>query len=396
MIVITLYALLLPFSSTFTMHTAPWLLLFFWIMENRFEEKMHIIFNSKPILFLLLFFLINILSLLWSDNISHGLKMLKTYFAFLMPFLIIVTSLKKQHISFFIVSFLFAMFISEISSFGVFFEWWNINNTSSHDPSPFINHIHFGIFLVVTSVILLKYIIDPLQSKNLKLFLSVFLLFTVVVLFINAGRTGQIVFIAGIFVFLISQYGFDWKKISISIISLVILFTFAYSMSPVFNKRVNAIVASVPQIQNGNYNVELGYRLALKIASVPVIGDHIITGTGIGDEMDVFHSESTRLKSITTIFPHLHDQYLQILLQTGLLGFIPFLMFIISLFREKYFDHTYRSVLFGTLGIFLLASVADLTLRTTLAALFSFTFALFYTAAKMEPVKEDIIDQKKI
>ena len=140
----------------------------------------------------------------------------------------------------------------------------------------------------------------------------------------------------------------------------------------------------------------MGYRLALKIASVPLIGNHFIIGTGIGDEMDVFHRESTRLKSVTETFGHLHDQYLQILLQTGLLGFIPFLMFIISLFREKYFDHTYRSVLFGTLGIFLLASVADLTLRTTLAALFSFTFALFYTAAKMEPVKEDIIDQKKI
>jgi len=121
-ILFILYAGLLPFSNAFDTHTAPYLIMLFWILEGKFKEKLDI-FKSYPALVLLtLFFAISALSFIWSNNFYSAKRELGYYFVLFSIFTAISTSIKAKYIKIAIYIFLISMFISEIYSYGIFFD----------------------------------------------------------------------------------------------------------------------------------------------------------------------------------------------------------------------------------------------------------------------------------
>jgi len=378
-ILFVVYALLLPFSNAFSTDTGPYLLLFFWIMEGDFGRKLAKIRSEKVVWFLLIFFFINLLSMLWTTDIKEGIYILKFYFAITVVFVTFYTSMKERYLLPIIFAFLIAMFISEIVSYGVFLEWWTTKHSSPSMPTPFMHHVPYSIFLVVTIFLLIGQILNRRISLPLRIFEAIFLLSATANLFINGGRTGQLAFIFGLFVFVWSYFGTKFKYLFITVFVLASLFFAAYRFSPIFQNRVHQAVSDIQKIQNNNLNSSWGSRIAMKIVSFDILKEHPFIGVGVGDTRNAYrealeHPEFKKY-TFTKNVHHVHDQYLQIALQAGLLGLIPFILFIYLLFTAKYKNLLSKSTLFAVLTVFIFSFSADVPLGNYLSGLFAFVTA---------------------
>ena len=390
-VLFVVYALLLPFSNAFSTHTGPYLLLLFWVMEGDFGRKLAKIRSEKAVWFLLLFFLVNISSMLWTTNIHEGIYNLKFYFAITVVFITFYTSMKERYLLPTIFAFLIAMFISEIVSYGVFLEWWTTEHSSPSMPTPFMHHVPYSIFLVVTIFLLLGQILNKKISLTLRIFEAIFLLSATANLFINGGRTGQLAFIVGLFVFVWSYFGTKLKYLFITVLILSSLFFAAYRFSPVFHNRVHLAISDIQKIQNNNLNSSWGSRIAMKIVSFDILKQQSLIGVGVGDTRDVYREALKQPEfkkySFTRNAHHVHDQYLQIMLETGILGLIPFILFIWFLFMANYKNPLPKSTLLAILTVFVFSFSADVPLRNYLSGLFAFATA-FLLLRSQENISE--------
>ena len=380
------YALLLPFSNAFSTHTGPYFLLLFWVLEGNFKSKMEKIRSERTIWFLLLFFIVNIVSMLWTNNLVEGIYNLKFYFAITVVFVTFYTSLKERYALPVIVAFLLAMFISEIISYSIFFEWWSFKGVSPNMPTPFMHHVLYSIFLVVTIFILLGQILNKHISLGLRILEVIFLLSSTVNLFINGGRTGQLAFIFGLFVFVWFYFGAKVKYLFATFLILSSIFVIAYNFSPVFHTRVHQAVSDIKKIQNNDLRTSWGSRIAMKIVSFDIIKEYPIYGVGIGDTKDMYtqavQKESLRKFAFSNNPHHVHDQYLHITLQTGIVGLVLFLLFLWYLFRTELNNPLSKAALYAVLTVFIFAFFVDTPLRNYVCGLFAFVTAFLLNQAQ--------------
>jgi len=107
----------------------------------------------------------------------------------------------------------------------------------------------------------------------------------------------------------------------------------AYNASSLFESRVEAGKKDIERIVYQNdLHGSFGQRVGMNIIGFLTFKKSPLFGHGIGDDMDAYrktaNSKNIQQKIGIPIPEHVHDQYLQILLQTGLLGLFMFIMFI--------------------------------------------------------------------
>ncbi|WP_297524509.1 O-antigen ligase family protein [Sulfurovum sp.] len=387
--VFVLYAFLLPFSKAFPLFTAPYVILFLWLMEGGLSQKTAKLKSAKVICFLLLFFMFTVLSLLWTNDIYEGIQSLKYYFAITVVIIVFFTSVQKHFLKPILYAFLFSMFISEMISYGIYFEWWSINGKTSANPTPFMHHTIYSVFLVVTIFLLLIQLKDKSIPFKLKVFEFLFLLSSSTNLFINGGRTGQLALIFGTVSFVVIYYK---KKMYLlyAAVFLTVLFFSAYRVSPNFHQRADQALTDVVKIQEGNLQNSWGWRIMMKIVSYHIIEEHPLIGVGVGDVLDEYRHtlkrEELKKYDATKILQHLHDQFLQVTVETGFTGLAFFLLFLFYVFRSalNIRDPLIRAALFSILVIFIFSFFTDVPLKNFTGGLFAFIvgYLLNYTASE--------------
>ena len=242
-----LHSFAIPISKALTVLTTV-LIILLYILEGNFTEKIKILKQNKFILFLFLFLAFSLLSILWNPSSKYeALLYYKKYYHFLLiP--IMITSLKKEYISYIITAFLGAIAISEIMSYGIFFEIWKYKDVSPEYPTPFLGHIDYSVYLSFTLMILLSRVFRENILLKEKIFYILSFLLVTSNLFLNGGRTGQVLFIFALFLFLFLKIKNKLYSIIISSILLIsILFT-AYNLSPNFRNRSNLLMHDMQSI----------------------------------------------------------------------------------------------------------------------------------------------------
>ncbi|WP_353661222.1 O-antigen ligase family protein [Hydrogenimonas sp. SS33] len=389
-----LYAALLPFSYAFSIHTGPIFLLLLWLAEGNMRKKKKILLRNKAILFFLLFFIVHICSLLWSHHFHTALHTLKFYFTILVIISILYTSLQRSFIPYILIAFLLSMFVSEVLLYGVFFEWWHFKNASSANPSPIMHHIFYSIFVAVTILLLLWQIFNPKISYKIKILELFFLISTTTNLFLNGGRTGQLGFIFALFVFTINLFGFKKKYLLATSAILAILFISGYRLSPVFHAKVHQGVSDIQKMMHGDLNTSWGLRVAMKKVGFQIVKDHPLLGVGVGDVLATFQSylQKSKEKKYAFLFTvnHVHDQWLQILLQTGIIGLAFFILFLLHLFKIPFDDPLTKATFHAILTIFIVAFFTDVPLRNFTAALFGFIIGFFLAISRLHTHPEEV------
>jgi len=383
---LVVFAFLLPVSTPMT-NAVMALLILLWLLEGNWKEKIRRLTDSKAFLAYISFVVFIGLSLLWSGSIDGGFsthaKNAVTFFFsyYVFGFMIIpilMTSLKKGYISYLFSAFLLAMLLSEVMSWGIFMEWITYKNISPQDPSPFMHHTFYSIFLAVTIFILLT---QFFQTKVLlyKVLAGIFLFSAMINLFLNGGRLGQLAFFIALLTFIYLRYKITLKSVGLSFALIIGVFMLAYTMSPVFKTRMDLSLVSLKKISVGDYNSSWGIRTNILIVAKEVVKEQPFLGTGIGNARTIFLEKSKQFPQ-TGFFSnlkHLHNQYMQILVETGIVGLLLFLLFLLLLVQLDLEKEQFIFMM-AVVVIFLVGFVGEpLFFSRKPYLLFNFLIALF-------------------
>ena len=336
------------------------LLILFWVTDRR-DYKREFKDINKIFFLMVIFFLYIAISSFWSDASTKEIFIgIKKYWYFI-PIFIIFKYIKKEYITYVVSFFLLGMLISEFLSYGVIFSFWKIRFATQANPSIFLHHIQYGIFLALTAIILF---FKGFYDKNSKMRVVYFLFFITVTLnlFLNIGRTGYIVFLVTLVLTLTRIYKFRVKAVLTILITTIFSIILVYSISSNFRTRVHQGTVDMQKLTTkDDYNTSIGSRFALWVAAEEIWVKNPLFGVGVAEHIDKknkFAKENKKFEFLSKI-KHFHNTFLEILTQFGLVGLSLFL-YILYLISQIPIKNRFVNILkISLLSIFILGNFAD-------------------------------------
>ncbi|MEN4054238.1 O-antigen ligase family protein [Sulfurimonas sp. NWX79] len=375
--VLIAYAFSFPVSKAAT-NLFEVLAILLWIIEGNWREKWQL--YKTNLLSIAVFSLIgfSLLSIVWHGNAETTFRYVAKYRHLLVIF-VFYSSFDTKYTKQIISAFLAAMFISELMSYAIFFEWIHYKNISPTDPSPFMSHMTYSTVLAFTISLLLVMLFYEDHLKY-KLFYIFFFLSATINLFVNGGRSGQVIYIVLIFTVFLSLVKNKLKAFFAALFILLLTFSLAYNFSTNFHKRSNQLYNDIHNmVHNNDYSGSGATRVALSIIGINTIKDNFLLGTGIDYKMADIKQYSKELKfnpQQMKEYADYHSAFLTVAAQLGVVGIIISLLIIISLFRASSYnqDKEYKLMALLFALAFTLFSFSHNTLHTMNPMIF---FALF-------------------
>jgi len=297
-----------------------------WLARGTFKEDWNEVKNNKVVLAVLGFYLLHIVGLLWTEDMQWGLHILKKETKFLMiP--IFMLFVRREHIKYYIYAFLLAMTISEVLSYGIWFEIIPaFKNATVDNPTVFMSHISYNPFLAFSIYLISAVLLFSKDIDNKKKIIYGFFILTMTInMFITGGRAGQVMYFTTL---IILFFQFYWnqkiKAFFLTIIIIPSIFLISYSNSELFKIRVDSAISDIKHY-DVNANTSVGLRLTFSINSWEIIRKNPFIGVGTGD----FINEYKKINEINS--PHLpnpsqpHNMYTLDLVQFGILGLLSLL-----------------------------------------------------------------------
>ena len=302
-----------------------------FIRERKIDTKMFTI--------LVLFFVVNLFSLLYTKDLFYGLKRIEGFLPLLyLAFSYCVFSkmelrFERKFVENWILIFNGSNFVFLIVV-SLYFYYQNIPITYNtirtvFDEIPLIN-MH-PIYLSITSVLGLMSCV-LIFGDNLKK-CSFLILVNIILLFLTGARATFIGFF--IILFLVLFFGRLSLKIkfSVGVVSCFLIY-FLFAFNSDFKKRFQEMIIPV-SYSKVNPNNSTSVRIAVWDCGIQKIkSSNTLIGNGIGDIPSVlqqcYDAQYPELKK----YYNTHNQYFSILLGTGLIGLLSFLLFFVYLFID--------------------------------------------------------------
>lgn len=250
--------------------------------------------------------------------------------------------------------------------------------------SVFQGHIVQNLLFSIALFICLE---RAARLKNQRWLYAIFALALLInTLFLSLGRTGYLSMPVVILYFCYKQFGV--KKIFIPILLLAALGVSAYFISPTFHSRIqetkNNTSVYLKTGENAN-NTSVGIRLRDAKTALWLFKQKPILGYGLGGIADgtKTYIAKNKLQPLDSYDPLTDSDYLNILVQHGLVGLAGLLFFIgFLLYRAHYLsdyeDRLVHAVLFTFLATApLFTWLTNVTMRGVLLMLLAASFARF-------------------
>jgi len=334
------YAFSLPLSKA-GVNFFEILILLLWIIQANWKAKFELYKSSHLIIGLTLLMLLHIISIAWASSTEFALNYIAKFRHFFI-ILVIYSSLDKEHIKSILSAFLTGMFLSEIMSYGIFFELWHYKNILPTDPSPFMNHVDYSIYLAFTSVLLLTRLLNKTETSiKLKIGYALFFISATSNLFINGGRTGQITLPILLYIGIILSFKNKLKAFISSTLLIITIFLLAYNFSPNFQQRFQQANDGIQKmIYNNEYQSDgFTQRVALWYIGIDNFKDHFFFGNGLGNDTKKikFYAENRGFDpEFFSQFADNHNMFLIVVLQIGIVGLVLILFIFYTIFRLKF------------------------------------------------------------
>ena len=381
-----LYAFCLPISRAGIVFTSA-LIVLLWIIEGGFKEKAITLCKNYFVAATLILTSYMLLTLLWSDgSIDEGLYPFKRLWYYIVLFAF-VTSLKKEFIPHMITAFISAMFISEVLSFGMFFEFWTMKHGTSFDPTPFMNHLEYSYYLCASSaLLLLKFLLEK-NSNLAKTMYGLLIISTTINLFIIDGRAGQIAFLLVVLALVVFNMKNKVKGIFIASVLLLSIVFSATALSPSFNDRMTRGVSELKSfIDDGTYSGSWGARLEFWDVGLTAVKQEPILGIGIGDiASNLREGKKTSDTIHNTPTGGYHSDFLETIVAGGLVGAILFISIFVFLWKAKVRDPLVNNMRIIVTVLFVFGLIADNFLRAQFTiVLFTFFVGIVFAQQRHE------------
>jgi len=372
------YAFSLPLSKAST-NIFETLILLLWIFQGNWRYKYELYKSNLVIVSISLLIIAYAISIPWASNTEFALNYIAKFRHFLI-ILAIYSSLNTQFIKHIFSGFLTGMFLSEIMSYGIFFELWHYKDVLPSDPSPFMSHVDYSVYLAFTSVLLLTRVLEKgVYTLSVKLAYVLFFISATSNLFINGGRTGQVTLIVLIYITILHSFEHKIKAFIASTLLLTTIFTLAYSFSPNFKDRFEQGSQGVyNMIYHNEYQSDgFNQRVALWIIGIDNFKDHFFLGNGLGNDTKEIRYYAQKRGFDPEFFSQFgdnHNMLLIVALQIGIIGLLIMILIFYSILSLKFNDNLHKILNLTFIVGFFLWSMGNTTFHTMNPMVF---FALF-------------------
>ena len=349
---LVVYAFMLPISQTIKASVFTFIAILF-VLRGDVLKYIKESLQNKVVRAFLYFFLITLLGVLWSDNVKEGLYWAKSvkYGLYLILFYAFIDG---RYIDKVLSAFILGMFVSEITSYGILFGvlpysldigvFHFYTAPSMHDPSAFLNHIHYGVALALVVPLIAQKIFYSDTNKVFKIFMILFVLTATANIFVTGGRTGYVAFVL-LLLFLSVSY---LKKYAIGVmLFLMLVLGVAYQSSSMFHSQVDRTKVTLEQLftKNPNFNTSFGSRVGTFYYGFEAVKNDWLFGLGTGDSMDKIKEIAPKNLTIIQNAPHEHNQFLSTFIKNGIIGLLIFLNIYYQIFRYKQTDKQLRFIM---------------------------------------------------
>jgi len=357
------------------------LIIISWLLEQDYSKKLQYIKQDPLSLSFLFLILFSIVSLLWSPDIMYAIKFIGVKYWHYLIIPIILTSFKLEYTRYVLNAFLLSMFISEIVSYGIFFEIWSYKNVLPSDPSPFMNHADYSTFLSFALIIILSKLLT-VKELPWRVFYSLYFVTGLANLFINGGRTGQVTFIVTLSLITIIYFKLSFKRLVGLFVALLLFLSLAYTLSPNFHARINLLGTELTNMYNDNdYTGSFPTRLALWRVGFDTFMDHPFIGTGIGGETKEieYYGSKHGFNHLGTKTDY-HNSFIHYGVQLGIIGFLIPIIIFYQLFKLEFTTQHYRLLTTAFTTIFMLHAMSGFSFHILDSLVFLCTFAALFNA----------------
>jgi O-antigen ligase len=347
-------------------------------------------FLKGPALWFILYYLLLIIGLVWTNNLPFALTKLENKLSFvLLPILLFFTVRKWNNAEWkqlLIYALFFALVMYEILAFWRFIvqteNSWQFEFLSSRF-SIFMHRSYFACYLVIGIILLFENIRSAFSISTLAL-----ICFYSVGVFQTESKAGIVclflVFVFQFFSFLRSQ---NKKFIWLITSSTLFLFSTVLITNNPIKTRFQATWNAMGNIQTKNNNsIESNSaRIIMWNTSVEVWKDNFLFGTGTGDYDDELTKMNLKYKNQGVAEERLnsHNQFLNTGVQLGLIGFFILTM----IFLMSYVTSDKRLWQLLILLVFFINFLVESFLETQAGIILFCTFLLlFYSLKKDEKI----------
>lgn len=337
----------------------PWvtlastLILLLWLVGRGLRQRVARLQRHRLSLAVLTFLALNLLSLLWSDDPAAGLRYVAKYrYLLLIP--VAATTIRPRYRNLALIVFQIAAAASALLSLAVFAGLLEVGGAYPGNPSPTMAHLDYALVLALAALLILTRILYEPMARSRRLLWSGLFLLATSGLAINIGRSGHLAFIGGLLILVVSwAHGRPWRVIAgvvaAVITTLLLISTFT---SGVRTRVVETHDELRSTLIDQRYDGNLGGRVAAMMVSWEIFRQHPVLGTGVGGNIPAFRqildTDLVELKPAIYWYRHLHNQYLQIATELGLVGLAALAWIFWALLRGPYPNrkiYTYAMVL---------------------------------------------------
>ncbi len=228
-------------------------------------------------------------------------------------------------------------------------------NHSVHGWEPGVlvrNHSTQGmIFSIAAFVLFIKLVIFPTKLEKLEtaILLLAILALVINVSFITPGRSGYVVLLA-LTVASVVGYAMAYKKINSAIILAAILIPTLILTSPKVYDGVSRGLNEMQNVDKIGEATSMGQRVKLWENTIEMIKENPLLGVGLGGFQKAY---SERMKDAPdwqrVILHDPHNQFLKIVAELGLIGFIFFIYMLASAASQRSSSLEYKILGLGVL-----------------------------------------------
>lgn len=282
------YFLVLLMCFFLTLNTAAsyimmFLILLLWLIEFRYKSRLSPLTANHLALGFLALFLVHLIGLMWNESLDHGLRILSKQKIYIFA-IILLSILNKQTAKHALWVLIGTVIASEFYSLYLYFFDTTWKNGS--ELSPFMNHMHYSLILSFTvGYLACKLDTSEFLTRNNILLCSLIVL-SVVTLFVNIGRIGQLCLPFVILVVTIRKFQLSTRK-ALLVVTLfaTALFAVSYHFSDIFKGRVDKTVLEFSEYVGKDKRSAISCRFEMWHHSYNMASSNPFLGIGTGDSL---------------------------------------------------------------------------------------------------------------
>jgi O-antigen ligase len=279
-----------------------------------------------------------------------------------------------------------------------YFGWTSIGSWHSNtDPIRrawvFKDHIAAGIMMALLFYLALNFA-KQARARAAKMALYVVALLAIVnVLLMMQGRTGQIIAILFILIYVVTYFTSlrgvkPWVRWGSGVVLVAIAGGLVYAALHSHGSRLAETNDEISAYETSNKNTSMGVRIVFYRRSLELLAERPIIGHGVGtvqDEFDAYARNNTGAAAATAGNPH--NEFLLMGIQLGAVGIALFVFLLVQIGRTAIeLSEPARTIVFAYLFAFTIGCFANsLLLNFTEGNLFIFLIGIFLSCRRGAP-----------